>query len=390
MVGFEEWFLISESKQQIVNLGYPVEIASIFKNKFGRNAYLLGKWFKKYVMMGREESANWWDKYIGNSSSIRSRITINNMLNVIRASNDKDSVMEALKKNGFYVEAPDSYDEYRLMEIKKGFMEAVEEELMKNVFFRSYPFIKGIINGTINADKYRNISFDDANKNYEEDKLFLSGKPLKEYPDGMKWIEAGKYCALLGNKMANCGSIGVMSTDVDRKIIALFDMHNNPHVMVTYSPNHNRISGEQGKGSTKIKEKYDYYVLDLAKSLGATYDWLSDGGHPRTKLKYFLGNDANTMEQIGGTDADPYYSFIKDGKKYYTDCRAIMTQEQLDKAKDLINSGELPEFKMYLGSDTGLATALLMNRRSIRNDVLGPFVAPMKLASPEMLKITRD
>jgi hypothetical protein len=44
--------LIFESKQSIVNLGYPEIIASLFYEKFGNKAYQLAKWYKEYYADG--------------------------------------------------------------------------------------------------------------------------------------------------------------------------------------------------------------------------------------------------------------------------------------------------------------------------------------------------
>ena len=387
---FKEWFFLSESVQQITNLGFPAEVAKIIKKHFGKNAYKIAQWFKEYETAGIDlDDSKWWNDRLGEQRPVRGGASLNSIIRVMRATDSPEKVKDALGKNGFYVDDKDVYDDYRMQEIKDGFAQELEEQLMKNIFFRAHPFIKDIQSGKIKMDAYKNLNFKDAHEKYEEKKLFREAKPIVEYPNGMKWIEAGTYCKLLGNAMRNCGSIGVMSTDPDRKIIALFDAHNNPHVMLTYSPNHNRISGEQGKASTKIKPEYDHYVLDLAEKLGATYDWMSQGAHNRTQLKYLLGDDSRTLEQIGGTEEEPYYSFYQDGKKYYTDTFKVASQEQVDKAKELIKNGELKNHAMHADSDKDLAISLLMARRDAYTHILGPFVGPMKFASPDKLKLDR-
>ena len=56
---FKHW-LLSESKQEISNLGFPKIVIDLFWQKFGKNAFLISKWFKEYnIKAKRIESPDW-------------------------------------------------------------------------------------------------------------------------------------------------------------------------------------------------------------------------------------------------------------------------------------------------------------------------------------------
>ena len=57
--------LLTESKQNIVNLGLPEIIASILINRFGKKAFTLAKWFRDYNSSAYARASNvggdpWW------------------------------------------------------------------------------------------------------------------------------------------------------------------------------------------------------------------------------------------------------------------------------------------------------------------------------------------
>ncbi len=386
---FNSWFLLSESVRQIENLGYPVEVAKIFQRKFDKNAYLLAKWLANYYAFDPNDK-NWWNNRIGEEKPQSSRTSINNALRVAKNATSDESARKALKDNGFWVDDDKFYDDEALKELRDGFMDVAEKQLFKNIFFTYNPLVKGIMDGSIDPQPYKKLNYAAAEKKYENKSLFKDKEPLIEYPDGYKWIDAGTRCTLLGDKMRNCGSVGVMSTDPAKKILALFDKQNEPHVMVTYSPTHKRISGEEGRASTKLKEKYDDYVLDLVNRLGAHYDYISAGRTGRIALKYLLGTDAKSLRRISGDDnTEGDYEFTKDGVKYYTNGNVILTQEQIDKAKELIAVGDMEYFKQFLGNDDRLATAMLTFWRKLDENKLGKIYGIMKLVPLEKQNIER-
>ena len=143
--------------------------------------------------------------------------------------------------------------------------------------------------------------------------------PLKTYPDGWKWIDAGKKCHIIGDKMRNCGSTGVMGTDADRTMLTLFDPNNEPHVVATYSPNEKRISGVEGGASTQIKPEYIPYVLDLIKTLDVNLD-VSHEKSKELKIRYLLGDKIKSLKAIYESLYNNVYKITtKLGKVFYTD-----------------------------------------------------------------------
>ena len=59
--------LLLESKQDIVNLGYPELIASMFYQKLGNLAFIIAKWYKDYHHSSGNDKG--WFKWSHNHSS---------------------------------------------------------------------------------------------------------------------------------------------------------------------------------------------------------------------------------------------------------------------------------------------------------------------------------
>jgi hypothetical protein len=144
--------------------------------------------------------------------------------------------------------------------------------------------------------------------------------------------------------MRNCGSAGVMSSDPDRTIIALFDPNNKPHVMTVYSPNQNRISGDEGRGSSQVKSIYHPYVLDLAKILNAKFDW-NISKSKLLQLKYRLNQipaKVSNIRKLFPTDDstfDEYFTFTIDNNTYYSNSySAISKSDTKLLAQKLLNN----------------------------------------------------
>ena len=52
---------LNESKQDIVNIGFPEVIASILYEKYGSNAFTIAKWYKEYNLLEPTIPNNkWW------------------------------------------------------------------------------------------------------------------------------------------------------------------------------------------------------------------------------------------------------------------------------------------------------------------------------------------
>ena len=141
--------------------------------------------------------------------------------------------------------------------------------------------------------------------------------------------------------MKNCGSSGVMSSDPDRTIISLFDSNNKPHVLVTYSPNEKRISGDEGVGSSEVKPEYHEYIIDLADTIGANFDTTRTKSK-FLKLKYLLKNKSKDVKpaKISKTPSiwDEYFKFSINGVKYISDSYTAISENDIKKANELIKN----------------------------------------------------
>ena len=326
---FKKWITLDESKQSIIGLGYPEIIAKIFYEKFGNKAPLLARWFKEDNSIGKDDPA-WWKGRVGTYNGH------NNYCRLWQATFDPEEYVRVCKQ----LELSDvSVDEMHLREMRQSLKEQISKELLKEYFF-SLSFIKSIMNGTLtDLSPYKNLSFEDAWKRYEKKRIFADQKPIKVYKDGYKWIDVGKRCPLVGQEMSNCGSAGLMSMDKDATILVLFDDNNKPHVITTYSPNEKRISGDEGGASSAVKTKYHRYVIDLAETLGATFD----SGKSKSDLlgiKYKLRNTASKIQQLNKkTYFDSTFRFVINGKIYYSDRYVAVEADDYVKMRQAVKEG---------------------------------------------------
>jgi len=56
-LNFSNW-LVLESKQEIINLGFPSLIATLFYKKYDKYAYTFAKWYTTYS--GIKPEGNWF------------------------------------------------------------------------------------------------------------------------------------------------------------------------------------------------------------------------------------------------------------------------------------------------------------------------------------------
>jgi hypothetical protein len=339
MQSFKEYFnenytLVLESKQEIINLGYPKIIADVFFEKFGRNSFLIAKWFKdsKKHSFHKGNDADWFiisQRQLGRGQDMADLIN----LYLAAEKESPEDYKKVLKYIG--ITPDDEIDESYLYNQKIELAEQIREDFTKDYFFRS-KIINDIHTGVLkDLTPYKKLSFGDAQNKYDEKLIFKDKKPLKVYPDGYKWIDVGNKCQLIGSLMKNCGSAGMMGLDQDRTILTLFDPDNKPHVMTVWHPNEKRLSGDESAGSQPVKEKYHDYVLDLADFLGATFDT----GHSKSKLlsiKYTLRGKLREIEPIG--EKSPYNEYYRltmdDGKIYYTDCHYLISKSNVSNLRD--------------------------------------------------------
>lgn len=326
-MNFKE-FLLNESKQEIVALGFPKVIADILYENFGKFAFQIAKWNKDYSSF--KEDDNWWYRQTSYSSRT---ISIGDYVRLYESEN-----FEQYKKNYY-----DLYDqetklqEYELEEQKESLKKRIEEDLLNSTFFSYLTLIKDIKDGKLtDLAPYKKLTYQQAQDKYDKKHMFKDSPTVKSYENGWKWINIGKKCDLLGKMMKNCGSAGVMSMDEDRTIIALFDKGNKPHVMVTYSPNEKRISGDEGAGSTRVKDQYSDYVVDLARFLGSEIDQRTRS--KLIKIKDILKDKIIKIEKLKSDIYDEFFKLtLDDGQEYYSDSYFLLKSEDFNKIKEKYN-----------------------------------------------------
>ncbi len=283
--------LLKESKQNIVNLGYPAVVASVLIEKFGNKAFVIAKWMRDYYIRGQNND-NWWKRSdVGRiTKPFDPNLKDFIFLYEILMSGDIKKYLEERKQlglivNPFYdwnlppqpleaalkdfLENPKENTQKHVVLLKKN----IKDYLLGDAFFYS-GLMRNILSGELSDIKpYSRLGIDAAKEKYGKKRIFDDRTPVKTYPNGWRWIDTGQKCDIVGGLMKNCGSTGVMSMDRDAVMIVLFDKNNKPHVVVTYSPNQKRISSEEGVASSAVKEEYQDYVFDLAKTLGANFDF---------------------------------------------------------------------------------------------------------------------
>jgi len=333
--------LITESVQSIVNVGFPKIIANLLFKKFGNKAFTVAQWYRSYHGYGDKKDWFEWS----NRSFSRSNLSLMDCIDLYNATDTPEHYLEMLKKLDL---SNDDFlgTEFELKEIRESWAEEIEEKFFKNVFFTAYTLMTDIMSGKLTDIKpYENMKFQDASLKYDEKRVFGEMTPLKIYPNGYKWINVGKRCGLLGYYMKNCGSAGLMSTDSDRTLIGLFDSNHKPHIVVTYSPNEKRISGDEGVAGVEAKAEYHDYILDLSNILGAKFD-IGRTKSKLLKLKSVLQNKATDLKKIEVSRTpsiydDEFFRFVMEGKLYYSNGYYIVSGEDIQKVSQAVKTKTL-------------------------------------------------
>lgn len=312
-----------ESKQTLLNIGFPEVIASLFYEIFPKNTTLLAKWFREYSTYNKENEKDWWRMRFSSFFKSRDTLDLYGLVKLYEAGKKSQKDYNVVRQElGLWVdpdeiEYPDAnVDPERLSELR----EAIKEKLLEDIFFNS-TLIDDIMTGKLKDLKpYETLSFQEAKDKYDSLRIFDQRQVIKAYKNGWKWINAGAKCQLVGGLMRNCGSTGVMSSDPDRTMLTLFDGNNKPHVVVTYSPNEKRISGDEGVASSAVKDAYHKYVLDLADQLGAKFD-TERTKSKILKIKAILRDKLKSIKQLGPKETTfPYYFVtLQNGDQYYSD-----------------------------------------------------------------------
>ena len=322
-------FLLLESKQEIISLGFPPIIASLLYENFPKVAVLFAKWYRDYVNYARGGESEWWRTAYHSLQRSPSLPDLTSLYEAGRLGDDE--FKKAMIEFGM-MDEDDTDDSYSLGEMRESILDEIKEKFLRGSFFSAHTIIKDVASGKLkDLSPYKNLRFQDALQKYDTKRIFQDKQPIKTYPNGYRWIDCGSKNSVVANLMKNCGSTGCMSWDKDSTMLVLFDPNGKAHAIVTYSPNEKRISGDQGVGSSELKQDYHDYVLDLAKTLGVQFD-AEKSKSPAMKIKYMLGDKVKDVQELSKT---PYFRYFlittSDGNRYYTDGTSIASDKDLAK-----------------------------------------------------------
>jgi hypothetical protein len=357
---FNDWMsyraILLESKQDIVNLGFPEIIAKLLYNKFGNLSFLIAKWYRDYKYSVDPKPENWW---LQTTSRLQGR-SLYDLTDLYRYTDTEENYKRGLYKKG--ISSDNFIDlEYDRKELEK----QLEQEFFAEYFF-SNPFIKKVISGEVSdLAPYKKLNFTDARTKFDKKNIFKDRTPLKVYPNGYKWIDVGAQCHLIADLMKNCGSALLMSGDKDRTMLVLFDSKNKPHIVATYSPNEKRINAVQGGASTPPKEMYHNYILDLTKLLNVRYDF-TNSNSLTLKTRYLVSQMTDNFEKLPlEHDWYAYFRFNLDNNTYYTNGYHVVSAEDIQRVEDALQNKTL-ELPLKLGT-TLEKTMNQVNRRALEN-----------------------
>ena len=327
-------YLLVESKQLLVKLGFPEIIVTILYERFGTKAPLFARWYKEYST-SRQNDPNWWQNYFHGFS----KPTVVSIVKLYEATKEYQEgkitfeQYNAKRSNLNFASVDSPEETTNLLDRLKGF---IEETFFDEIFF-DRKIIKDYMQGKLkNLAPYAKLPFLEANEKYEEKFVFADQTPIKTYENGWKWIDVGVKCDLVGRKMKNCGSAGLMSYDKKKTMLVLFDEHNNPHVVVTYSPNNEeQISAIKGQGESTIKNEYVDYVIDLADTLGVKIR-VDNTDSKMLQLKVLL--KPVWIKELHKGTFDQFFEFeLSNGKVFYSNGFEIVPKEHTD---NLVLPGE--------------------------------------------------
>lgn len=364
--------VLSESKANIINLGYPPIVAKLFYEIFGKHAYLMAKWQRDYSVGDRDPSTDWFKQRF---DSYEPQKSLYSLVLLYESTSSPEKYSRVRQEVGLSPEDDYEIDADFLSRRRAMFREMIKRKILTDSgsIFDYYSLPQDIMSGKLkDLNRYKNLRFMDAQHLYDQYRIFSETTPLKTYKNGYKWINVGKRCPLIGSLMRNCGSSGVMSNDPDRSILVLFDANNKPHVMVTYSPNQGRVSGDEGAASTEVKNVYHRYVLDLTKLLGARLDDRTKSSLLR--VKSILGDVATDIREISSNIWTPIFKFKINSTVYYSDAYSAVTKEQVVQLLSNINSGEINVNLLHarkLATIADVVRVMLNHSNAIRMRALG-------------------
>lgn len=249
MQNFSAFFTITESKQSIVNLGFPKVIAKILQERFKEKAPLLAKWMAQQmslILRPNSKKTPWEQEeinYFGEKS---------NLYKMVEMYENEGQRMD-------HIERQELYDD-------------IKEEFFNRLFWK-YRLIKDFLkNPSLPISNYKNLSFSDARKKYDTMRLQKDETVLHTCKSGNVWADVGQDNEIVGNIMKNCGRCSLMSLSEDKTMVWLREGGKNgtPKVLVTYSRQDKTIGAITGKAGSSVKDKYVPDIIEWVEAFGLT------------------------------------------------------------------------------------------------------------------------
>lgn len=353
----------------IKRLGFPDLLAHTFQDIFGKNSFILARWFASHYK-GRRSDRDHWLSYINDG-----RLYMLSLLYDAIKKKDIDLYIKILKE--YELSIPENINDEYLDSMKDILKNEIKKVLKKDYFF-SFNLTNDILAGKVkNLAPYKKLDFKDAIVKYNEKQIFNDVDPIIEFQDGYKWIDVGKRSYLIGKLMRNCGSCGVMSWDENKTMMVLFDKENKPHVVATYSPGENRLSGIEGVAGSMIKDKYADYLIPLQEKLGAKVD-IHKSKSKMLALKVAFLDQIKEIKRLAEVQTYDNFFYIKfsDGKEYISDFYSFVPWEVFLSFIEEVNKEENKELynKLYISKSKTMhdyAKAFFNNNNDRVLDQLG-------------------
>lgn len=218
--------LIIESKQELLNLGYPPWFIEHFVKNFNTYAHVVARWMKEYY--GGKDKRWFYDLP-------EMKLTVKKVFTAV------------VNKHGIMNQFADRYRPYydlTLQDVldptKSSDLSIEDRWQLTDLFFTNMRFFDTELGQTIlnsNDNKwiqYRKLSFKEASAKWDKVIAFEDYPILYSYKDGWCWRKLESYNELIAELMGNCGD----TASYEDKLVVLFDDNKKPRVLGTLSGNY--------------------------------------------------------------------------------------------------------------------------------------------------------
>lgn len=228
--------LFIESKQNILNLGYPQEVVDQFFQNWKDDGYVVGRWMKEYY---HGEGKGWFRNLPE--------------MNVTIEEYYEKMIQSASMMNQFR----DRYEDYfhltfgELLDMQGGIHEESYKMLIRLCLFEMEFFGTELGQTCLNSYghkwlQYKKLSYSQASAKWDKVIAFEDYPIVYAYNDGWCWRKLESSNSLVAELMSNCGDTGGSYDN----LVVLFDNNKKPRVLGSLEGNF--ISNVVGRGESEI------------------------------------------------------------------------------------------------------------------------------------------